>query len=61
MLAWVRAITLRAGWLLTGLSALAAHADVDPGLSGLSARATDASTLYWSGVPPGLPALISRS
>jgi long-chain fatty acid transport protein len=55
MLAWVRAITLRAGWLLTGLSALAAHADVGPALSGLSARATDASTVYWS--PAGITRL----
>jgi long-chain fatty acid transport protein len=57
LLARVRAIALnpRAGWLLGGLSAFAAHADVGPGLSAISARASDASTVYWS--PAGITRL----
>jgi hypothetical protein len=43
------------GWLLAYLLASAAQADVGPALSGITARADDASTVFWS------PAGISRS
>jgi len=46
---------LRAGWLLAGLSAFAAQADLGPALSGLTARASDASTAFWS--PAGITRL----
>jgi len=47
---------LRAGWLLAGLSALtAAQADIGPAFSGVTARASNASTAFWS--PAGITRL----
>jgi len=47
---------LRAGWLLAGLSALTvAQADIGPAGSGLTARASNASTVFWS--PAGMTRL----
>jgi long-chain fatty acid transport protein len=46
---------LRAGWLLSGLSAFAAQADIGPALSGLTARASNATTVFWS--PAGITRL----
>ena len=44
---------LRAGWLLAGLSVLtAAQADIGPAFSGVTARASNASTVFWS--PAGI-------
>jgi len=52
----VTGLGLRAGWLLAGLSALtAAQADIGPALSGLAARASNASTVFWS--PAGITRL----
>ncbi|MDH3971790.1 MAG: outer membrane protein transport protein, partial [Gammaproteobacteria bacterium] len=45
----------RAGWLLACLLASAAQADVGPALSGITARADDASTVFWS--PAGITRL----
>lgn len=45
----------RAGWLLAGLSAFAAQADIGPAGSGLTARASNASTTFWS--PAGITRL----
>ena len=52
-----RALTVgrRAGWLLAGLSAFPALADLGPALSGLTARASNASTVFWS--PAGITRL----
>jgi len=47
--------TLRAIWLLAGLSTFAAQADVGPALSGLTAQASNASTVFWS--PAGITRL----
>jgi long-chain fatty acid transport protein len=44
-----------AGWLLVNLLASAAQADVGPALSGITARADDASTVFWS--PAGITRL----
>ena len=41
-----------AGWLTACVLASAAQADVGPALSGISARANDASTVFWS--PAGI-------
>jgi long-chain fatty acid transport protein len=46
---------LRAGWLLASLSTFAAQADVGPALTGLTARASNASTVFWS--PAGITRL----
>ena len=46
---------LSAGWLLACLLASAAQADVGPALSGITARADDASTVFWS--PAGITRL----
>ena len=46
---------LRAGWLLTGLSAFAAQADMGPALSGLTAQASNSTTVFWS--PAGITRL----
>jgi long-chain fatty acid transport protein len=46
---------LSAGWLLACLLASAAQADVGPGFSALTARADDASTVFWS--PAGITRL----
>ena len=46
---------LRAGWLLAGLSAFAAQADLGPALSGLTARASNATTVFTS--PAGITRL----
>jgi len=47
---------LRAGWLLVGLLALTvAQADIGPAGSGLTARASNASTTFWS--PAGITRL----
>lgn len=46
---------LRAAWLLAGLSAFAAQADIGPALSGLTARASNATTVFWS--PAGITRL----
>jgi len=44
---------LRVGWLLAGLSVLtAAQADIGPAFSGVTARASNASTVFWS--PAGI-------
>jgi len=45
----------RAGWLLACLLASAAQADVGPALTGITARADDASTVFWS--PAGITRL----
>ena len=45
----------RAGWLLAGLSAFAAQADIGPAGSGLTARTSNASTAFWS--PAGITRL----
>jgi long-subunit fatty acid transport protein len=45
----------RAGWLLACLLAFAAQADIGPVLSGITARADDASTVFWS--PAGITRL----
>src|SRR5210317_269834 len=45
----------RAGWLLACLLSSAAQADVGPALSGITARADDASTVFWS--PAGITRL----
>ena len=42
----------RAGWLLACLLVSAAQADVGPGFSAITARAEDASTVFWS--PAGI-------
>ena len=42
-------------WLLAGLSALPAHADIGPAGSGLTAGASNASTAFWS--PAGITRL----
>lgn len=47
--------TLRAGWLLASLSAFAAQADLGPALSGLTAQADNATTVFWS--PAGITRL----
>jgi long-chain fatty acid transport protein len=48
--------SLRARWLLAGLSALTvAQADIGPAGSGLTARASNASTAFWS--PAGITRL----
>jgi len=44
-----------AGWLLACLLASAAQADVGPALSGITARADNASTVFWS--PAGITRL----
>jgi len=41
-----------AGWLLACTLGAAAQADVGPALSGITARANDASTVFWS--PAGI-------
>jgi hypothetical protein len=46
---------LRAGWLLASLSVFTAQADIGPALSGLTARASNASTVFWS--PAGITRL----
>ena len=46
---------LSAVWLLSGLFALPAHADIGPAGSGLTARASNASTAFWS--PAGITRL----
>jgi len=43
---------LRVGWLLAGLSVLTAQADIGPAGSGLTARASNASSAFWS--PAGI-------
>ena len=43
---------LRAGWLLAGLSAFTVQADIGPAFSGFTARASNASTVFWS--PAGI-------
>ena len=43
---------LLAGWLLVGLSALPAQADIGPAFSGVTARASNASTVFYS--PAGI-------
>jgi long-chain fatty acid transport protein len=45
----------RAGWLLACLLSSAAQADVGPALAGITARADDASTVFWS--PAGITRL----
>ena len=51
----VLGLSLRVSWLLlAGLSAFAVQADLGPALSGLTARGSDASSVYWS------PAAITR-
>jgi long-chain fatty acid transport protein len=46
----------RTGWLLVGLSVFATvQADLGPALSGLTARASNASTVFWS--PAGITRL----
>ena len=42
----------KAGWLLACVLTTAAQADVGPALSGITARANDASTVFWS--PAGI-------
>ena len=50
---------LRAGWLLAGLLALTAvQADIGPAFSGVTARANNASTVFWS--PAGINRLDQR-
>ena len=51
----VKRMYLPAVWLLAGLSAFAAQADVGPALSGLTARAESASTVFTS--PAGITRL----
>ena len=46
---------LRSGWLLAGVSAFAAQADLGPALSGLTAQADNATTVFWS--PAGITRL----
>jgi len=47
------ALGRRTGWLLAGLSVFATvQADLGPALSGLTARASNASTVFWS--PAGI-------
>ena len=46
---------LRAGWLLAGLSIFTAQADIGPAGSGLTARASNASSAFWS--PAGITRL----
>jgi long-chain fatty acid transport protein len=46
---------LRSGWLLASLSAFAAQADLGPALSGLTAQADNATTVFWS--PAGITRL----
>mgnify|MGYP001812323933 CR=1 FL=1 len=46
---------VRTGWLLAALSAFAAQADVGPALSGLTAQASDATSVFWS--PAGVTRL----
>ena len=46
---------LQAGWLLAGLSAFSAQADIGPALSGLTAGASNASTVFSS--PAGITRL----
>jgi long-chain fatty acid transport protein len=46
---------LRSGWLLAGWSAFAAQADLGPALSGLTAQADNATTVFWS--PAGITRL----
>jgi len=48
-------VILSAGWLLACLLASASQADVGPALSGITARADDASTVFWS--PAGITRL----
>ena len=43
------------GWLLTWLLASTAQADVGPALSGITAHADNASTVFWS--PAGITRL----
>jgi len=45
----------RAGWLLACLLTTATQADIGPALSGITARADDASTVFWS--PAGITRL----
>jgi len=50
------ALGRRTGWLLAGLSVFATvQADIGPALSGLTARASNASTVFWS--PAGITRL----
>jgi long-chain fatty acid transport protein len=44
-----------AGWLISGLLTINAQADMGPALSGLTAQASDASSVFWS--PAGITRL----
>ena len=51
----IRPFFVRAGWLLACLLAAAAQADIGPGFTGITTRADNASTVFWS--PAGITRL----